>query len=146
MARYLIINGPNLNLLGERQPDIYGDATLEELESFCRQWAQAAGNSADTFQSNHEGAIIDRIHDAAGRVDGIVINPGALTHYSYAIHDAIEAVAVPTIEVHISDIESREEWRRLSVVRPACIGAVSGHGIEGYKEAMELLAEAEESG
>jgi 3-dehydroquinate dehydratase-2 len=146
MARYLIINGPNLNLLGERQPEIYGDTTLEELESLCRQWAQAAGHSADTFQSNHEGAIIDRIHDAAGRVDGIVINPGALTHYSYAIHDAIEAVAVPTIEVHISDIESREEWRRLSVVRPACIGAISGHGIKGYKAAMEMLAQAEESG
>lgn len=146
MARYLIINGPNLNLLGERLPDLYGDTTLEGLESYCRQWAQEGGNTADTFQSNHEGAIIDRIHDATGRIDGIVINPGAYTHYSYAIHDAIEAVGVPTVEVHITDIESREEWRRHSVIRPACIGAIAGHGIEGYREAMELLAKEADIG
>lgn len=146
MPRYLIINGPNLNLLGKRQPEIYGDTTLGELESSCRQWAMEAGHTADTFQSNHEGAIIDRIHDAEGRVDGIIINAGALTHYSYAIHDAIEAVGVATVEVHISDIASREEWRRQSVIRPACIGAISGHGIDGYREAIDMLAESADDG
>ncbi|OFW67223.1 MAG: type II 3-dehydroquinate dehydratase [Actinobacteria bacterium RBG_16_68_21] len=138
--RLLVINGPNLNLLGTRRPDVYGAATLGELEMLCRRWGAAAGASVDTFQSNHEGAIIDRLHEAIGAVDGIVINPGALTHYSYALHDAIEAVGIPTVEVHISDIAARESWRAQSVVSTVCASTISGEGLDGYRRAIEYLA------
>jgi 3-dehydroquinate dehydratase-2 len=139
-VRVLLINGPNLNLLGTRRPEIYGEATLGELEENCRNWGAAVGLQVDTFQSNHEGIIIDRLHDAIGRYQGVVINPGALGHTSYALHDAIEAIGIPVVEVHISDIEAREPWRAESVIRPACIGAVWGKGVEGYREALEMLA------
>ena len=137
--RVLVVNGPNLNLLGTRRPDVYGHITLGELEELCRQWGAELGCPVTVFQSNHEGAIIDRLHEAVGRFDGIVINPGALTHYSYAIHDAIEAVALPTVEVHISDVSARESWRAKSVVSPVCRATISGKGVDGYRRAIELL-------
>jgi 3-dehydroquinate dehydratase II len=137
--RVLVVNGPNLNLLGTRRPEIYGTTTLGELESLCRQWGAELGCDLEVFQSNHEGAIIDRLHQAIGRCDGIVINPGALTHSSYAIHDAIEAVEIPTIEVHISDITNREPWRRVSVIAPACRATISGQGVAGYRTAVAML-------
>ena len=136
----LVVNGPNLNLLGTRRPDVYGESTLGELNAMCREWGEAAGLAVTTFQSNHEGEIIDRLHAAIGTIDGIVINPGALTHYSYAIHDAIEAIGIPTVEVHISDIGARESWRATSVVSAACIASISGEGVDGYRRALELLA------
>ncbi|HLE39418.1 MAG TPA: type II 3-dehydroquinate dehydratase [Acidimicrobiia bacterium] len=137
--RVLVVNGPNLNLLGTRRPDVYGQTTLGDLEELCRQWGAELGCTVTVFQSNHEGAIIDRLHEAIGRFDGIIINPGALTHYSYAIHDAIEAVAIDTVEVHISDISAREEWRAKSVVAPACRATISGEGVAGYRRAIEVL-------
>lgn len=136
----LVINGPNLNLLGTRLPEVYGTVTLGEVEDRCRRWGGELGVEVDTFQSNHEGALIDRIHDAIGRYDGLVINPGALTHYSYALHDAIEAAALPTVEVHISDVSTREPWRAVSVIGPACTATVAGLGIDGYRRALQILA------
>ncbi|NNC91991.1 MAG: type II 3-dehydroquinate dehydratase [Acidimicrobiia bacterium] len=141
MPNVLIINGPNLNLLGTREPDIYGSATLSELDEMCARWGGALGLTVTTFQSNHEGAIIDQIQAAAGQSDGIVINAGAFTHYSYAIYDALAAVEIPTVEVHISDIHSREDWRRESVIQPACLAQISGQGLDGYRRALEILAE-----
>ncbi len=132
--RILLLNGPNLNLLGTRRPDIYGTTTLGDVESMFRTWAGDLDiESVETFQSNHEGALIDRIHAARGTIDGIVFNPGAFTHTSYALHDAIESVEIPTVEVHISNVEERESWRRVSVVRPACVHTVYGRGIDGYR-------------
>ena len=137
--RFLIINGPNLNLLGKREPDIYGTNTYEALCALIRQDAEEHRDHASFFQSNHEGAIIDMIQEADGRFDGIVINPGAYTHYSYAIHDALRSIDVPAVEVHISDITSREPWRQNSVTAAACRSMIAGHGFGGYVEAMELL-------
>ena len=138
--RVLVVNGPNLNLLGTRRPEVYGTTTLGELEEMCRQWGTELGCSVSVFQSNHEGAIIDRLHEAIGRCDGIVINPGALTHYSYALHDAIEALNIPTVEVHISNIAARESWRAVSVIAPVCVASITGQGVEGYRRAIEVLA------
>ncbi|MBN2114699.1 MAG: type II 3-dehydroquinate dehydratase [Acidimicrobiia bacterium] len=143
--RILVVNGPNLNLLGERRPEIYGTATLAELEQSCRQWGAALGLEVETFQSNHEGAIIDRLHDARGRCDAVVLNPGALAHYSYALHDAVEAIALPVVEVHLSDITAREEWRARSVVSPACAATITGRGADGYREALALLARRDQA-
>jgi 3-dehydroquinate dehydratase-2 len=139
--RVVVINGPNLNLLGTRQPEVYGTTTLAELDHLCRTWGEELGMGIQTFQSNHEGAILDRLHECPGNADGVVINPGALTHYSYSLHDAIEAIALPVVEVHISDITAREEWRRVSVVTAACVGTISGLGIDGYRHALRLLAD-----
>ena len=138
--RVLVLNGPNLNLLGVRRPEVYGTATLAELEERCRAWGAALGLEVETFQSNHEGALIDRLHEALGRCGGVVLNPGALAHYSYALHDAVEALALPVVEVHLSDIARREEWRARSVVSPACAATISGLGMDGYRRALELLA------
>lgn len=138
--RLLVINGPNLNLLGARRPEVYGTTTLGELDDMCRRWGAELGCEVTTFQSNHEGAIIDRLHDAIGACDGVVINPGALSHYSYALHDAIEATGLPAIEVHISDVTRREPWRAHSVVAPACRSSISGLGVAGYRRALEMLA------
>jgi 3-dehydroquinate dehydratase-2 len=139
-VQLLVINGPNLDLLGTRRPDIYGEETLRDLENRCRRWGLGLGATVTTYQSNHEGDLIDALHDAIGRYDGIVINPGALAHYSYALHDAIEATPVPVVEVHISDIATRdEEWRRVSVVSAVCEETVSGEGLDGYRIAMEAL-------
>jgi len=135
----VIINGPNLNLLGTRAPDVYGTTTLSELEDLCRAWAADDGDTIIAFQSNHEGDIVDRLH-AARTADGIVINPGALTHYSYAIRDAIEAIEAPTVEVHISNIRRREPWRRTSVVSEVCATTIFGRGVDGYRDAMRHLA------
>lgn len=139
----LILNGPNLNLLGTRRPDVYGHETLRDLEDRCRRWGLEIGATVTTIQSNHEGALIDALHDAVGRYDGIVFNPGALTHYSYALHDAVEGIPVPVVEVHISDIANRpEEWRRMSVIAPVCVASISGKGVDGYREAIAIAAES----
>lgn len=137
--RVLVLHGPNLNLLGRRRPEVYGALTLPELDDQIRQWGGELGLEVETFQSNHEGALIDRLHQAVGRVEGVVINPGALTHYSYSLHDAIEAVEIPTVEVHISNVAEREPWRRVSVVRPACVATIYGRGVEGYRWALRHL-------
>lgn len=138
---FLVINGPNLNLLGQREPDIYGRQDYAALCALIEDAAAQRGSAAHCFQSNHEGAIIDAIQQAQDVYDGIVINPGAYTHYSYAIHDALKAITVPAVEVHISDISSREAFRRISVTAPACVGQISGKGFEGYVLAMDLLLE-----
>lgn len=136
----LIINGPNLNLLGLREPDIYGKRTYRDLVELIRAEAEQLGVSVEFVQSNHEGALVDAIQDAYGRFDGIVINPGAYTHTSIALLDAVKAVGVPTIEVHISDPDLREDFRKISYIRAACIASIKGHGLEGYLEALRLLA------
>ena len=135
-----LLNGPNLNRLGSREPEVYGSTTLVEVVEMVRAHAADLGFEVVAFQSNHEGALIDEIHRLADAgTDGIIINAGALTHYSYALHDAITAVDLPTVEVHISDISKREEWRRRSVITDACFGFIAGHGIQGYIEAVNLL-------
>ena len=139
--RFLVINGPNLNLLGSREPGIYGDESYDALCRLIREHAQSRHASAVCFQSNHEGAIIDQIHAAQGVYDAIVINPGAYTHYSYAILDALKAVSVPAYEVHISHIDQREPFRAVSVTAPACVGQISGHGFQGYLMAMDHFLE-----
>ena len=136
----LLLHGPNLNLLGTRQPEIYGPITLSDLEDRCRHWGAELGIDLGTFQSNHEGALIDRLHAAIGHYDAVIVNPGALSHYSYALHDGITAAALPTIEVHLSDITAREPWRAHSVISPACITTIAGEGPDGYRRAMEMLA------
>jgi len=138
----LVVNGPNLNLLGSRQPELYGTTTLAELEQHCRDWGRQLGLEVETFQSNHEGAILDRLHEAGGNIEGLVINPGALSHYSYALHDAIEAIKILTVEVHITDLNRREAWRRQSVIAPVCLARIMGKGIDGYREALSILAQA----
>lgn len=141
MKKYLLLNGPNLNMLGIREPGIYGTDTLESIEDeFCRH-AEANGAYAECFQSNHEGELIDRIHAAYGQFDGIVYNPGAHTHYSYALRDAVASIDVPVVEVHISDINSREEFRRISVIAPVCVAQISGRGRRGYIDALDILME-----
>ena len=130
--RIAVVNGPNLNLLGTRQPEVYGSTTLERLVRLLTAWGRPVAAEVSHFQSNHEGEIIDHLHSLRGQADGVVINPGAFTHYSYAIADAIEAVELPTVEVHISNIMEREEWRRHSVVSPACVATIYGRGVEGY--------------
>ena len=138
--RVLVINGPNLNLLGARRPELYGTATLGELEQRCRSWGLELGLEVETFQSNHEGALVDRLHATIGTVDGVVINPGALAHYSYSLHDANESIQAPVIEVHISDIAAREPWRHHSVLSAVCVATITGKGIDGYRQALERLA------
>ncbi|MEA2683396.1 MAG: 3-dehydroquinate dehydratase [Chloroflexota bacterium] len=136
----LIVNGPNLNRLGKREPDVYGTTTLDEVIALVRARADQLGWEVEAFQSNHEGALIDEIHRGADAgVAGMILNPGALTHYSYALYDAIVSVDVPAVEIHISDISAREDWRRTSVTAPACVAMIAGHGIDGYVEALQLL-------
>ena len=134
---FLVINGPNLNLLGKREPGIYGSNSYESLCTLIEDYAKAHGSTARCFQSNHEGAIIDEIHAADGVYDAIIINPGAYTHYSYAILDALKAVSVPAYEVHISHIDQREPFRAISVTAPACVGQIYGLGFDGYLRAMD---------
>lgn len=141
MKHILVMNGPNLNLLGIREPGIYGNDTLQTL---CEQVAAKAvslGMHVDFFQSNHEGAIIDRLHEAMGVYDGVILNAGAYTHYSYAIRDAIAAIRLPVVEVHLSDIHAREEFRHVSVIEPVCIAQISGLGVGSYLKGLELLKE-----
>ena len=139
--KFLVLNGPNLNLLGQREPGIYGENTYESLCKRLEEFAAAHGSTADCFQSNHEGALIDAIHAAQGKYDAIVMNPGAYTHYSYAILDALKAVDVPCIEVHISNVHQREEFRHRSVTAPACVGQIYGEGFPGYLKAMDYFLE-----
>jgi 3-dehydroquinate dehydratase-2 len=136
----LVLNGPNLNLLGEREPDVYGRTTLPELEALLVEKGAALGLTVRCFQSNHEGALIDRIHAERKWAQAIVINPGAYTHYSYAIRDAIAGVRIPTYEVHLSDIHSREPFRRISVTAEVCVAQISGKGVGSYLEALERIA------
>jgi 3-dehydroquinate dehydratase-2 len=135
----LLVNGPNLNLLGRREPEIYGATTLSELEATLTRSAAAAGYGLVSFQSNHEGEIIDFIHKEGASATGLIINPGAYGHYSYAIRDAIAAVGVKTVEVHISNVYAREEFRHLSVLAPVCVGQINGLGIDGYEAALKWL-------
>ena len=137
--KILVINGPNLNLLGIREPDIYGTQSYAALCRRVEEHAAARGVRVELYQSNHEGDLIDKIQEAYGTADGIVINPGAYTHISIALLDALRAVGLPAVEVHLSDIAQREPFRRISYIRAACIAAVIGHGIDGYPEAMDLL-------
>lgn len=136
----LVINGPNLNMLGIREPEVYGKQDFASLEAFIRESAEALGHTVTLFQSNHEGAIVDAIQAAYGVYDGIVINPAAYTHTSVAILDALKAVDVPTVEVHLSDISTREEFRRHSFVSLAAKKTVCGLGFEGYRVALEYFS------
>ena len=145
--KVLLMNGPNLNLLGQREPEVYGSTTLADIEEMFAAYAAERGVEAECFQSNWEGALIDAIHASMGVYDGIVYNPGAHTHYSYALHDAISSVTTPVVEIHISDIYKRkEEFRHCSVLADACIGQVTGLGPQGYLRALDLLLEHLEEG
>lgn len=137
--RILVINGPNLNLLGSRRPDVYGTTTLAELEVDLIESAEQRGAQVVCFQSNHEGALIDALHRAIGSYDGVVVNFGAYSHTSRALQDAIEAVSLPAVEVHISNIYEREEWRATSFTAEACVHSIVGQGIPGYLQAVEYL-------
>ena len=137
--KILVINGPNLNMLGIREPEIYGKDTYQDLISLVESAAARLGVEAAFLQSNHEGNLVDAIQEAYGRYDGIVINPAAYTHTSVALLDALKAVGIPAVEVHISDVAQREDFRQISYVRGACIGTVMGKGFDGYIEAMEML-------
>ncbi len=140
--KILIINGPNLNFLGIREKNIYGTRDYDYLLNMIAEKGKETGCKIEVFQSNHEGAIIDRIQDAYyDRTEGIIINPGAYTHYSYAIHDALASITIPKVEIHISDITAREDFRKISVTAPACNKQIYGHGLEGYLEAVDYLLE-----
>jgi 3-dehydroquinate dehydratase-2 len=138
--RVLVIHGPNLNLLGEREPEVYGGTTLEEIDDRLRKRGEELGFAVVTFQSNHEGEIVDKIAEARGSADAIIINPGAYTHTSVAIRDALSAVGLPTIEVHLSNIYSREAFRHTSLVAPVVTGQISGFGANSYLLALEAVA------
>lgn len=140
IKKVLVINGPNLNLLGERETALYGKETLAQIEAKLRAAAAAAGLAIDFFQSNHEGAIVDTIGAARGKYDFLIINPGAYTHTSIAIPDAVRAVKLPVLEVHLSNIYAREEYRHQSLTAPACVGQISGLGSAGYLLALEYAA------
>ncbi len=141
--KILVINGPNINMLGIREPDQYGKTDYKTLCGMISAHAEKEGVSVEIYQSNHEGDLVDKIQEAYGNIDGIVINPGAYTHTSIALLDALKAVSIPTVEVHISDVGKREEFRQISYIREVCIKTVSGHGVRGYIEAMDhLISEA----
>lgn len=139
MKKILLMNGPNLNMLGIREPGVYGNDTLADLERLVVAYGEEHGCTVECFQSNHEGALIDKIHATHGTCDGIVYNPGAHTHYSYAIRDALGSVSTPCVEVHISDVDSREAFRHTSVTAPACVAQVKGRGFQGYCDAIDIL-------
>lgn len=137
--RILLVHGPNLNLLPKRDASHYGHVSLQEIETLVSEAGTKYGYDLETFQSNHEGALIDWLQKESPGAAGIIINPGALTHYSYALHDALLDTKLPCVEVHLSDVSTREEWRRTSVTAPACIAQVSGKGAQGYVEALNML-------
>lgn len=140
MGIILLLHGPNLNLLGQREPEIYGTATLDEYITSVRQVATTAGHTLEDFQSNHEGQIVDAIHAARGRVDAIIINAGAFTHYAWSLHDALATFSGPVIEVHISNPNAREPWRHTSVIAPVANGTIAGLGLLGYELAVTAVA------
>lgn len=149
MKSILVLHGPNLNLLGLREPEVYGSTTLQAINDELLRLGASLGLTVETFQSNHEGAIIDAIHAARGRFQAIVINPGAFTHYSIAIRDAIAAVAIPTVEVHLSNVHKREEFRHRSVIAPVAAGTIAGFGADSYYlglRAAARLADSQEKG
>ncbi len=139
--KILVINGPNLNMLGIREPVHYGSETYSDLVTKIQQHCVNRGVEVEVFQSNHEGALVDAIQGAYGIVEGIVINPGAYTHTSIALLDAVKAVGIPTVEVHISKVEEREDFRQISYIRQACVKTITGHGTDGYLEAIDFLTE-----
>ena len=140
--KILVLNGPNMNMLGIRQPEIYGRATYADLQKMIREEADQLGVEVSFFQSNHEGALVDAIQQAYfDKVDGIIINPAAYTHTSVALLDAVKAVGIPTVEVHVSDPDSRDEFRHVSYIRAACVATIRGHGLPGYLEALRLLCD-----
>ena len=139
--KILVINGPNINMLGIREPDIYGRQTFSELLRLLEETAVQEELEIEQFQSNHEGALVDKIQECYGKVDGIVINPAAYTHTSVAILDALKAVGIPAVEVHISDVDARESFRQISYAGLACVKTIKGHGLEGYREAICYLKE-----
>ena len=139
--KLLVINGPNINMLGIREPAVYGKSTFQDLLALLEQSAKEFRVTVDQFQSNHEGALVDAIQEAYGHYDGIVINPAAYTHTSIAILDALKAVGIPAVEVHISDVDSREDFRQISYAGMACVHTIKGQGIEGYRQAIRWLIE-----
>ena len=141
IKKILVIHGPNLNLLGEREPDVYGNNGIDTLNSNIIDRANEQGLECEIFQSNHEGAIIDKLHSARKNFDGVIINAGAYTHYSYAIRDAISAIKIPCIEVHISNVDARDAFRANSVIAPVCKGSISGFGFSSYYLAVQALSE-----
>lgn len=140
--KLLVLNGPNLNLLGIREPSVYGNDTYSDLCDRIERHAAQIGVQVEIYQSNHEGCLVDKIQQAMGAVDGIVFNPAAYTHTSVAILDALKAVGIPTVEVHISDVSKREDFRQISYIRSYCLKTIAGHGFDGYLEAMDVLVEA----
>ncbi|WP_201759507.1 MULTISPECIES: type II 3-dehydroquinate dehydratase [Anaerotruncus] len=137
--KILVINGPNINMLGIREPEIYGKATYSDLVEYVEKAASRLNVEVAFFQSNHEGSMVDAIQEAYGKFDGIVINPAAYTHTSVALLDALKSVGIPSVEVHISDVRQREDFRQVSFVRDACVATIMGKGFDGYVEAMEVL-------
>lgn len=137
--RILVLNGPNINMLGIREPGIYGKNTFADLLGLIDQTAKDEGIEIEQYQSNHEGCLVDKIQESYGKVDGIVINPAAYTHTSVAILDALKSVGIPAVEVHISDVSKREDFRQISYARLACCKTIMGHGLEGYREAILYL-------
>lgn len=139
--RILLMNGPNLNMLGVREPDIYGHDTLAALEDLVTRAGAERGVEVDCFQSNHEGALVDKLHEAHTAYDGVIYNPGAHTHYSYALRDAVASIATPVVEVHISDVDAREPFRAISVFDGVVAEKISGRGFQGYVDALDVLLE-----
>jgi 3-dehydroquinate dehydratase-2 len=137
--RVEVIHGVNFDVLDRRDPEIYGGLSLTELEVRIKRFAQEFGFEATFDQTNHEGEFCETLHSSADTADGLILNPGAWTHYSYAIRDAIELTRLPAVEVHLSEVDSREDWRRVSVIRDVCIGHVQGKGVDGYRDALEML-------
>lgn len=139
--KILVINGPNLNMLGIREPEIYGSKTYADLCGMISGYCKEKQIAVEFYQSNHEGCLVDKIQEAYGKVDGIIINPGAYTHTSVALLDAVKTVNIPTVEVHISDPDEREEFRKVSYIRAACVATVKGKGFDGYLEAVDILTD-----
>ena len=140
MKNFLILNGPNLNLLGIRNVAIYGSASMQDLQDYLIEYSLKIGVNLDFYQSNHEGDLIDCLHDSINKYCGIVFNPAAYSHYSYALRDAVESINIPVAEVHLSNIKNREEFRAKSVIAPVCVDQICGYGFDSYTKALDLLA------